>query len=87
MPVLHDEVPTPPEQKGLIMRTLMEQLTEAGADLVLVDGIKARSAEGWALVVPDPEDPVTHVWAEAGDLVASERLAASYVERITSMLG
>jgi len=87
MPVLHDEVPTPPEQKGLIMRTLMEQLAETEADLVLVDGIKVRTADGWVLVVPDPEDPVTHVWAESADLVASERLAASYVERITRMMG
>jgi mannose-1-phosphate guanylyltransferase/phosphomannomutase len=86
MPILHDEVPTPPEQKGLIMRTLMEQLTEAGADLVLVDGIKVQADGGWVLVVPDPEDPVTHVWAEAADLMASERLAASYVERITRMM-
>ena len=39
------------------MRTLMEQLTEQGADLVLVDGIKVRSDDGWALVVPDPEEP------------------------------
>jgi mannose-1-phosphate guanylyltransferase/phosphomannomutase len=88
MPVLHDEVPTPPEQKGLIMRTLMEQLAEEEADLVLVDGIKVWTGDGddWVLVVPDPEDPVTHVWAEASDLVASERLAASYVERITKMM-
>jgi mannose-1-phosphate guanylyltransferase/phosphomannomutase len=86
MSVLHDEVPTPPEQKGLIMRTLMEQLAEEEADLVLVDGIKVNTDEGWVLVVPDTEDPVTHVWAEADDLVASERLAASYVERITAML-
>ncbi len=52
------------EQKGLVMRTLMEQLTEEGAELVLVDGIKVVSDEGWVLVVPDPEEPVTHVWAE-----------------------
>ena len=64
MPILQGEVPTPMEQKGLIMRTLMEQLTDEGAELVLVDGIKVVSDEGWALVVPDPADPVTHVWAE-----------------------
>jgi mannose-1-phosphate guanylyltransferase / phosphomannomutase len=74
------------EQKGLIMRTLMEQLNEEGAALVLVDGIKVVSDGGWALVVPDPADPVTHVWAEGSDLVASEALAATYVERITRML-
>ena len=57
MPIRHEEVATPIEHKGLIMRTLMEQMTEEGADLVLVDGIKVRSDAGWALVVPDPEAP------------------------------
>ena len=42
MPIRHEEVATPIEHKGLIMRTLMEQMTEEGADLVLVDGIKVR---------------------------------------------
>jgi mannose-1-phosphate guanylyltransferase / phosphomannomutase len=86
MPILQVQVPTPMEQKGLIMRTLMEQLNEEGADLVLVDGIKVVSDGGWVLVVPDPADPVTHVWAEGSDLAASEALAAAYVERITRML-
>jgi mannose-1-phosphate guanylyltransferase/phosphomannomutase len=51
-----------------------------------VDGIKVISDEGWALVVPDPTDPVTHVWAEGSDPPASERLVAMYAERIARML-
>lgn len=86
MPILEGEVPTPMEQKGLVMRTLMEQLAEEGADLVLVDGIKVVSEAGWALVVPDPTDPVTHVWAEGRDLAYSEALVATYAERITRAL-
>jgi mannose-1-phosphate guanylyltransferase/phosphomannomutase len=86
MPVLHEEVPTPFEQKGLLMRTLMEQLADEAADLVLVDGIKVQSAEGWALVVPDPDEPVTHVWAEGRDLQGSERIAGDYVARLRRML-
>jgi mannose-1-phosphate guanylyltransferase/phosphomannomutase len=85
MPIVHEEVVTPLEQKGLIMRTLMEQLGDQGADLVLVDGIKVQTDDGWALVVPDHEDPVTHVWAEGADLPASVALASGYVERIASM--
>ncbi len=86
MPIVHEEVATPLEHKGLIMRTLMEQLAEQGADLVLVDGIKVRSDDGWVLVAPDPEDPVTHVWAEGTDLPGSVALAAPYVEQITALL-
>jgi mannose-1-phosphate guanylyltransferase/phosphomannomutase len=85
MPIVHEEVATPGDQKGLIMRTLMEQLAEQGAALVLVDGIKVQAEDGWALVVPDPEDPVTHVWAEGIDLPGSVALATAYVERITSL--
>jgi mannose-1-phosphate guanylyltransferase/phosphomannomutase len=85
MPIVHEEVVTPLQQKGLIMRTLMEELGDQGADLVLVDGIKVQTDDGWALVVPDPEDPVTHVWAEGADLPASVALASGYVERIASL--
>jgi hypothetical protein len=37
-------------------------------------------------VVPDPEEPVTHVWAEERDLPGSERLAGDYVARLRRML-
>jgi mannose-1-phosphate guanylyltransferase/phosphomannomutase len=86
IPLLHREVETPFEQKGLVMRTLMEQLNDEGADLVLIDGIKARTADGWVLVVPDPEDPLTHVWVEAHDQAGSEKLAEAYVARLERML-
>ncbi len=87
MPVVHHEVATPFEQKGLIMRTLMEQVSDEGARVELVDGIKVLADAGWALVVPDPEDPVTHVWAEGADHAASEALAAAYVERVRAIEG
>ncbi len=86
MPVLRQDVPTPLDFKGLIMRTLMEELTEQGASLVLVDGIKVLSDDGWVLVVPDPEDPVTHVWAEGSDVVSSEAMAAAYAQRIRALV-
>jgi len=63
------EVPTPFEQKGLVMRTLVEQAEPAG--LLLLDGVKTIDADGWTLVIPDPEAPVTRIkaegrtWAEA----------------------
>ncbi len=85
MPIVHEEVGTLLEQKGLVMRTLIEQLAEQGADLVLVDGIKIQTDDGWVLVVPDPEDPVTHVWAEGPDLPASVALEAPYVAQIAAL--
>jgi mannose-1-phosphate guanylyltransferase/phosphomannomutase len=86
LPIVRTEVETPFEQKGMLMRTLMEQLAEEDAELVLIDGIKVLSATGWVLVVPDPEEPTTHVWAEGKDRADSDRLGNGYVERLRHML-
>ena len=59
----HEMVVTPWEQKGLVMRSLVEQGKDR--ELVLVDGVKVLHDGGWVLALPDPEEPVTHVWAEA----------------------
>ena len=45
------------------MRTLVERADPAG--LLLLDGVKTIDANGWTLVLPDPESPVTHIHAEA----------------------
>ena len=71
------------EQKGLVMRTLMEQLTEEGAELVLVDGIKVVSDQGWALRGARPRGP-RHPRLGGGSGPGGVRaLAATYVERIS----
>ena len=62
--IAHEAVHTPWDQKGMVMRTLVER--SKGRELVLVDGVKVIEDDGWALVLPDPEEPLTHVWAEAG---------------------
>ncbi len=61
--IVHEEIVTPWDQKGTVMRTTLERAQ--GRDVVLVDGVKIREPDGWTLVVPDPEEPITHVWAEA----------------------
>ena len=44
------------------MRELVEQATkDREHDFVLVDGVKVLHPDGWALVLPDPEEPTTHV--------------------------
>ncbi len=81
--LVHDTVVTPWEQKGLVMRTLVEHATH---EVVLVDGVKLLHDEGWVLVLPDPEEPVTHVWAEAGTDADAHRLAQEYTRRIRQLL-
>lgn len=81
----HEAVPTSWDKKGLVMRTFVE--STRGAELVLVDGVKVLEEDGFVLVVPDPEEPVTHVFAEAGSQAMARARAASFVSRIRHALG
>ena len=73
--IAHQAVHTPWDQKGMLMRTLVER--SQGRELVLVDGVKVIEDDGWALVLPDPEEPLTHVWAEAPSAAQAEARARS----------
>ena len=81
--IAHETIVTPWEQKGLVMRTLVER---ADRDLVLVDGVKILHETGWVLALPDPEEPVTHVWAEGRDDTEATRLSQEYARRIRQLL-
>jgi mannose-1-phosphate guanylyltransferase/phosphomannomutase len=79
------EIPTSWERKGAVMRQVVEAAKDRPVDDT--DGIKVFHApdgdgdgEGsdWVLVVPDTVEPVTHLWAEAGDMVRAELLADEY---------
>jgi len=82
--IAHESVVTPWEQKGLVMRTLVERVTNR--PLVLVDGVKVLHDDGWALVLPDVEEPVTHIWAEGPTDSDARALAQEYARRIRQML-
>ena len=82
--LLHEEVVTPWEQKGTVMRSLVEQTQ--GRDVDLIDGVKVHHAAGWVLVLPDPEEPVTHLWVEGDNLAEAKTLVQEYARRIRQML-
>jgi mannose-1-phosphate guanylyltransferase/phosphomannomutase len=82
--VVHETVVTPWDQKGAVMRTLMEQSKDR--DVELVDGVKVMHDDGWALALPDPEEPYTHIWAEGPSDGEANRLAQEYVRRIRQMV-
>jgi mannose-1-phosphate guanylyltransferase/phosphomannomutase len=82
--VAHRQVSTPFERKGLLMRTVLERVRDE--DTVLVDGVKTVDDRGWTLVLPDSEDPVTHVYAEGDSPDASEVRAARAAAEIATYL-
>ena len=82
--VTHLRVPTAWETKGLVMRSLVEQL--ADRETVLVDGVKVIEDGGWALLLPDPEEPVTHIWAEARTDEGAKARAGQYAALILDLL-
>jgi mannose-1-phosphate guanylyltransferase/phosphomannomutase len=61
---------------------------EASGDkeLVLVDGVKLIVDDGWVLVLPDPEQPLTHVWAEGATIADARSLAQQYARTIRQVL-
>ena len=80
----HEVVPTPWEQKGLVMRTLVEACKDD--EMVLVDGVKLVQADGWVLVIPDPDEASTHVWAEGESAAAAADKARDVAGRIRALL-
>jgi mannose-1-phosphate guanylyltransferase/phosphomannomutase len=81
--VAHEEVPTPWDTKGAVMREIVERSKDE--ELVLVDGVKIIRPEGWVLVLPDPELPSTHVWAEGDTEREARRLVAVQSGRIAEI--
>ncbi len=76
-------VPTPWTAKGGVMRTIVEAAGDRPIDTT--DGVRVIEPDGgWALVLPDPAQPVTHLWAEAADADTAQALLdewGSVVER------
>ena len=70
--LVHRQLPCPWSQKGTVMRVLTERLK--GRDLDLLDGIKVNDRRGWAQVLPDPDEPLVHIYAEGRDERASREL-------------
>jgi len=76
IPVAHllkRSIPTPWAAKGSVMRTVMEAAGDYEIDTT--DGVRVVEPDrGWVLVLPDPADAVTHLWAEGSDADAAQLL-------------
>jgi len=70
--LIHRQVPCPWALKGTVMRVLTERLRDRDVDLL--DGIKIFDERGWAQLLPDPDEPLVHIYAEGATEEASIEL-------------
>jgi mannose-1-phosphate guanylyltransferase/phosphomannomutase len=72
--VIHRQIACPWALKGLVMRVLAERLKDRELDLT--DGIKVLDERGWVELLPDPDEPLVHIYAEGDDEESSKELEA-----------
>jgi mannose-1-phosphate guanylyltransferase/phosphomannomutase len=81
--LLKRSMPTPWAAKGMVMRTVVEAAGDR--DIDTTDGVRVIEPDrGWILVLPDPSEAVTHLWAEGADADTAQALLdewAAVVER------
>jgi mannose-1-phosphate guanylyltransferase/phosphomannomutase len=81
--LLKRSLPTPWAAKGMVMRTVVEAAGDKELDLT--DGVRViEPGRGWILVLPDPSEAVSHLWAEGSDPDTAQALLdewAAVVER------
>jgi len=74
----------PWDYKGLVMRRLME--AAKGRDMELKDGIKIQDTDRWALVLPDADEPLFHVYAEADSEIRAQAEVNHYIDFIRTIV-
>jgi mannose-1-phosphate guanylyltransferase/phosphomannomutase len=83
--VLHEAVSCPWQVKGAVMRFMVEELKSE--DVSLVDGIKvAIAGDEWVQFLPDADDPLFHIYAEAADAERAQEILLAYKERLTAVI-
>ena len=82
--LIHRRLACPWSKKGVVMRILNERL--AGRDLDLTDGIKLMDERGWSQVLPDPDEPLVHLYAEGETLEISEELERDVRELVEEIM-
>ncbi len=82
--LVHTQVPCPWALKGLVMRVLTERMKERETDVL--DGIKVFDDRGWVQALPDPDEPVLHLYAEGETREDSEELETELRELVEGIM-
>ncbi|MGM0410163.1 MAG: sugar phosphate nucleotidyltransferase [Bacillota bacterium] len=71
------------KRKAEVMRILAK---EAKDKKKLIDGLRFEHDDGWALIFPDGEKEIFHVFVEGVDMETAESLSGFYLEKIKKIL-
>ena len=74
--LVHRQLHCPWALKGAVMRLLTERFRDRDVDLL--DGIKVFDERGWAHVLPDPDEPLVHIYAEGRTEEESQELESEF---------
>lgn len=78
------QVECPKEQKGRVMRALVEGNRSRPLDLI--EGIKIYFESGWVLAIPDPVRPCMRLTAEGGTEEHAQSLLDEYAEKVRTIV-
>ena len=82
--LVHRQVACPWSLKGTVMRVVTERLRDREVDLL--DGIKVFDERGWAQVLPDPDEPLVHLYAEGRTEEESVELESELRELVEEIM-
>ncbi|GAB2485721.1 mannose-1-phosphate guanyltransferase [Streptosporangium sandarakinum] len=84
--LLRRTVPTPWAAKGVVMRSVIEAAQHHRIDTT--DGVRIVADDGaWALVLPDPAEAVTHLWAEGNDVDTAQGMLEHWARVVEEAAG
>jgi mannose-1-phosphate guanylyltransferase / phosphomannomutase len=83
--VVHREVRCPWARKGAVMRVVTERVK--GKRVETLDGIKVFEQRGWAQVLPDPDHPLVHVYAEGKTPEDAASLEEEFLALVEEVVG
>jgi mannose-1-phosphate guanylyltransferase/phosphomannomutase len=88
MPPIHllsEEIPASWEQKGLIMRRLLEEADKSRQEHI--DGVKVYlEGSAWILILPDPDEPTLHLICEAEDDSRAARIIGDFTKKVMNIV-
>ena len=79
----YQEAECPWNEKGRVMRELFEENQDRQVETT--DGLKIYHEGGWALVLPDADEPVFKIYSEANTSEEADALTQMYWDRINQM--